>query len=70
MSRIEIRTVMRAIRITMGCDCLVGRMEVTGIVIDTNPPLYSHACTKCGKTATLDSRHPRIEFEPDPDGHA
>ena len=45
---IEVRT----FNVTLMCDC-GGEMRTNGITLTTNPPMYPHTCTACGRTDTL-----------------
>ena len=41
------------------CDkCREGYMESNGNVLLSYPPLYPHACTKCGYSANYTKRYP------------
>lgn len=66
MTGMETRTIMRPVRVQRGCDCMIGRFEFTGETLLCMPPLYVHACTKCGKILRSHDQYPRIEYEVDP----
>jgi hypothetical protein len=41
------------------CDC-DGQMIFNGQVWSTNPPGYHHTCSRCGFTAAVHTKYPRI----------
>jgi ribosomal protein S27AE len=40
--------------------CGQGYMRPTGIVQDTNPPLFEHSCNQCGNVSFYTVRYPYI----------
>lgn len=44
--------------VAMRCNCGVGNMLPTGIMLCSNPPQYPHKCTECGLQSTFDTKYP------------
>lgn len=54
----EVKTVLTK----MYCDC-GGEMLPNGNVLCSYPPLYTHECTKCGKTESYHDRYPKVTYK-------
>jgi hypothetical protein len=60
----ELRCEMTPIEVDRACSCGIGRMRPTGTVLTMSPPLYPHACNRCGKGENYEVQYPYMEYRP------
>lgn len=54
---------LEAYEVDYACDqCGLGSMRPTGVVFETYPPKYPHACTHCGATQLFFKRYPETRY--------
>ena len=46
------------------CDYCGAKMESSGVVLMSDPPMFEHICPKCGKKACPREKYPSIRYEP------
>lgn len=46
------------------CDNCGAKMEFSGIVLTSAPPMFEHICPKCGKRVNPREKYPLIRYEP------
>ena len=55
----EVKVEIKKYKVEYWCDkCGEGLVRPTGAVIDTNPPIYPHRCSKCGEDYCFAKTYP------------